>query len=245
MNQQQGVGKTTTVINLAHALALAGKQVAIIEMDPDGNVAKRLGLAKSSQGMDAVLLDDKSLDELMETARNNLKLIQSGEALLSYETVETGGSARAYKLKTAIQHSTLKDYDFVLIDSPSKFGLLSLNCIFASNDVVMPISSHFESFYGISQLIDIIKRAEKITGFSIKLWLLTIRMNMKRQLANQLRKKIVEHFPNRVFNTIINESTELAESEVMGKTIFEYQADSRSVMDFSSLAVDLIEGRVN
>jgi chromosome partitioning protein len=245
MNQQQGVGKTTTVINLAHALALAGRKVAIIDMDPDGNIATQLGLEKSTSGMDAVLLDKKSLDESIEAARNNLILIQSGDGLLSYETLERGGSAQAYKLKKVIEASSLQHYDFVLIDSPSKFGLLSLNCIFASDDVVMPIASHFESLSGITQLIDIIKRAEKITGFSIKLWLLTIRMNMKRRLASELRQKIIEHFPKRVFNTIILENTDLVESKAMGKTIFEYQVDSQSVMDYTSLALDVMEGRVS
>jgi chromosome partitioning protein len=244
MNQQQEIGKTTTVMNLAHALALAGKQVAIIEMDPKGNLSTMLGLAESPLGIDHVLLNDMPLNDVMVSARNNVMLIPAGHELMSYETVEKGGSARAYKLKRAIEASVLQGYDYVLIDSPSKFGLLSLNCVFASSDIVMPVTSHYESLNGISQLIDVVKRTELITGFSLKLWLLSTRMNMKRRLAVELRHRICKYFPKRVLSTIINEHTGLAENNVMGKTVFEDPTNTISSADYASLAIDVMEGRV-
>lgn len=244
MNQKGGVGKTTTVSNLGHALALAGKSVTILDMDPQGNIANSFGLENKQKGLDKVLLEERSIDDVVITARENLDIAFAGQQLADYEHIATGGVSRAHKLRQAIEHSTLRTRDFVLIDSSEQSGLLGLNVMLAADEIIVPAPSDYLSLQGLSRMIHIFKRAESMSGRSIKLWLLSTRTNLQRHLAHDIRQRVIQVFPERAFKTVIRENRMLAEALRFGKTIFDYQQDSVGAKDYQSLANDLLQGRV-
>lgn len=242
MNQKRGVGKTTTTINLGHALALIGKRVTVLDMDPEGHVAIAYGLDNKQAGLDKVLLEELSIDDATFSTRENLDVVLAGEQLAEYENVSAGGSGRGHKLRLAIENSALKERDFVLIDCSSSTGLLGLNAIFAADEVMIPVSNDYLSLQGLSKMIQIFKRAELLSGRSIKLWLVSTRMDLHRRLAHEIRSRILKYFPARVFKTAIRENVALAEAPSFGKTIFEYKQDSTGTEDYQALAQDLLLG---
>ncbi|NQY27635.1 MAG: AAA family ATPase [Piscirickettsiaceae bacterium] len=244
MNQNEGVGKTTTTINLGHALALAGKRVTVLDMDPQGHVAIAYGLDKKQAGLDHVLLDDRAIGDVAIMARENLEVVLAGEYLADYENVLEGGASRGYKLRLAIENSALKERDFVLIDCSSASGLLGINALFAADEVMMPISSNYLSLQGLSKMMRIFKRAEALSGRSIKLWLVSTRMNLHRRLAHEVRRRVLTCFPGRVLKTVIRENYALAEALGFGKTIFDYKQASTGAEDYQALAQDLLLGRI-
>jgi chromosome partitioning protein len=244
MNQKGGVGKTTTTINLGHALALAGKKVTLLDMDPQGQVATAYGIGATLPGLDEVLLDDIHIDELTISVKENLTVVPAGKRLADFEHID-GGSERAYALQKAIAVSSLSEQDFVLIDCPPSSGLLGMNAMFAATEVLIPISGDYLSLHGLSRMMQILKRAESFTGETIKLWLVSTRMQLRRRLTQEVRNKILKYFPGRVLNTVIRENVSLAESPSFGQTIFDYKNTSAGAEDYSALAQDLLKGRTS
>jgi len=242
MNQKGGVGKTTTAINLAHALSLAGKRVTLLDMDPMGQISTGYGLENTQHGLDKVLLEDMSIDDVKISIKENLVLVTAGQHLADYEHITTGGSSRGHKLRLAIESSTLKDHDFVLIDSPSSTGLLAINAMFAASELLIPVSADYPSLQGLSRIVLLLKRVEPLSGHAIKLWVACTRMQIRRRLSQEIKNKICRYFPGRVFNTVIRENHTLVESSGFGKTIFDYKQDSAGAEDYSSLAQDLLCG---
>jgi len=245
MNQKGGVGKTTTTINLGHALALAGKKVTLLDMDPQGQIATGYGIDNNVSGLDDVLLKDVAIDDIKQQVRDRLYVVPAGNKLADYEHVSTGGSARGHKLRLAIESSSLKDQDFILIDCPPSSGLLGINAMFAAREVLIPVSSDYLSLQGLSRMMQILKRAESLSGHPIKLWLVSTRMDMRRRLAHEVRNRILKYFPGRVFATVVRENVSLAECPSFGKTIFEYKSTSAGAEDYFALAQDIIERRIS
>jgi chromosome partitioning protein len=157
----------------------------------------------------------------------------------------SGGSSRGYKLKQAIDNSSLADVDFVLIDCPPSTGLLGLNAMLAVDEMIVPVSGDYLSLQGLSKLMQTLKRVQTLSGKEIVLWLASTRMQMSRRLTHEVRKRILKYFPGRVFQTVIKECVALAESPSFGKSIFDYKKDSKSAEDYQSLAQDLISGRTS
>lgn len=245
MNQKGGVGKTTTTINLGHALARAGKRVTLLDMDPQGQVSTGLGLSNDQGGLDEVLLDGETLDAMLVSARDNLNVVPAGNRLADFEHVTDGGSSRGHRLKSAIANSALTDQDFILIDCPPSTGLLGVNAMFAADELIVPVSGDYLSLQGLSRMMQILKRAESLIGHEINLWLVSTRMQMRRRLTHEVRKRILKYFPGRVFSTMVRENVSLAESPSFGKTIFDYKEASVGAEDYQSLAQDLLSGRTS
>jgi chromosome partitioning protein len=244
MNQKGGVGKTTTTVNLGHALARAGKKVSLLDTDPQGQVATGLGLT-NDKGLDNVLLNGEAIDDYIIQARDNLTIVPAGDELANFEHVSDGGSSRGHKLRLAIEASSLMESDYVLIDCPPSSGLLGINAMFAANELIIPVSGDFLSLQGLSRMMHILRRAESLSGHDIKLWLVMTRMQMRRRLTNEVRSKVLKYFPGRVFSTVIRENVSLAESPSFGKTIFDYKEGSAGGEDYQSLAEDLLTGRTS
>tara|TARA_R110001606_G_scaffold395213_1_gene567036 strand:- start:22446 stop:23204 length:759 start_codon:yes stop_codon:yes gene_type:complete len=243
MNQMDGVGKTTTAMNLGYALALAGKKVSLLDMDPQGQLAISLGFKNDQGGLDRVLLEGEKLDNYLIPARDNLGVVCAGNNLADFESIVTGGSSRGYLLRRAIEASTLLAGDFVLIDCPSSSGLLGINAMFAADELVIPVSSDYSSLQGLSQMIHILKRSEAVSGHHIRIWIVSTRMQLKHRLTAEVRLRILKYFPGRVLNTVIRENASLAECASFGLSVFEYQEKSTGAEDYLLLAQDLLSGR--
>ncbi|WP_297808925.1 ParA family protein [uncultured Methylophaga sp.] len=243
MNQKGGVGKTTTTVNLGHALSRAGNKVALMDLDPQGQVATSLGFDNNLPGLDRVLIEGLALDEIIVQARDGLDLIVAGSKLNQFEHTSEGGIQRGHRLREALQQSSLQQYDYVLIDCPPSSGLLGVNAMFAAAELMIPVSGDYLSLQGLSRMMQVMKRAEELAGHRIRLWLVSTRMQMRRKLTTEVRNRILKYFPGRVYFTPVRENVALAECPSFGKTIFDYRVNSPGAEDYRGLAQDVMSGR--
>lgn len=243
MNQKGGVGKSTTTMNVAHALAQAGHTVTAVDMDPQGHLAAGLGVATNGNGgIDAVLLDGAALREVLIDAREHLRLAPAGPKLSEFELVSQGGAKRGWYLRDALTEG-LEGQDFVLIDCPPSTGLLTMNAMFAAEEVLIPVAGDYLALHGLSRFMQILSHIDASLGRKTRTWVTLTRFHGRRRLAQDVRDKLVEYFPSSVLQTPVRECVALAESPSFGQTIFEYQKHSNGADDYRSLAADLINER--
>ena len=241
LNQKGGVGKTTTAINLAHAMALRGHKVTAIDMDPQNHLTAGLGKETHPQvGIDEVLLAESSVKETIIDARENLRLIPAGTRL---SEVEQGARGVKGGLLLANEVKKMRGQDFVFIDCPPSSGVLAMNAILAAKEIIVPVSSDFLALHGMSRLMGILKQVDKRLNHKMTIWVVLTRFHARRRLANEVRDKLVKYFPSSVLSTPIREAVALAESPSYGQTIFEYQKRSNGSKDYEALADDLLHGR--
>lgn len=247
MNQKGGVGKTTTTLNLAHALALQGQKVLMLDMDPQGHLGSCFGIdSHKSAGMDNVLLDSERLQSAIIEARENLFLVPAGSRLGEIETMPqhgTGSGNTGYHLHNALALMDSKPFDYILVDCPPASGLLAMNAILACDEFIVPVTGDYLALQGLSRLIKVVSHIEQALQKTTKKWFVLTRFQKQRKLAQQIRDKMVGYFPNQVFATVIRENVALAESPGFAKTIFEYRPKSNGAEDYQRLAVDLLEQR--
>jgi len=245
MNQKGGVGKTTTTLNLAHALARCGQVVVSIDMDPQSHLTAGFGLMEKSQkGIGEILIgDDVTVKDVLLEARENLFVIPSGDRLGDLEHLQVGGAKRGFLLRDAIKEQ-IKRADYILIDCPPSSGILGINSLLAAQEVLIPVSGDFFALQGLSRLMNIFSHIESSLKHKAEKWVVLTRFQERRRLAKEVRVKVMEHFPGRVLQTAIRETVALAESPGFGQTIFEYQANGNGAEDYQLLAEDLIKGRV-
>ena len=240
LNQKGGVGKTTTAINLAHAMALRGHKVTAIDMDPQNHLTAGFGEETHPQsGIDEVLLGESTFAEMRIQARENLKLVPAGTRLSEVEQSVRGvkgGHLLANEVKKLRQ-------DFVFIDCPPSSGILSMNAILAAKEIIIPVSSDYLALHGMSRLMSILKHVDDRLDHKMKVWVALTRFHSRRRLANEVRNKLVSYFQDSVLVTPVREAVALAESPSYGKTIFEYQKRSNGAIDYANLADDLLNGR--
>lgn len=243
INQKGGVGKTTTATNLAHGLALKGYQVLAIDLDPQAHLASSLGITREDiAGLDAVFLKGIPLHSVQLQVRENLKLISAGGHLNEVENLE-GGKSRGLLLKRAIDQYD-EDIDFIIIDCPPSSGLLVINALFATQEVLIPMTGDYLAMQGLSHLMATLSNFEEALNKSYKQWIVLSRFHDRRRLAQEVREKLINYFPDSVFKTSISEAASLAECPGFGKTVFEYKPNSKSCEEYLLLVDDLISGRV-
>ncbi len=243
LNQKGGVGKTTTSVNLTHALAKMGYKVTVIDLDPQGHLAVSFGqISSKTAGIDEVMLGQKTLQSQATEIRDNLKLIVAGPRLQEIEQLNEGGAHRGQLLKEALAQSS--EDDFIFLDCPPSSGILVANALFAAEEIIIPMTGDFLSLQGLAFLMGTIKRFEKTLRKKYKISLVMSRFSTTRRISKEVLHTICKHFPKQVLATVIREAALLAECPGLGKTIHDYRAGSRSARDFRNLAQDFIESRV-
>ncbi len=243
MNQKGGVGKTTTTLNLAHALAQKGQRVLAIDLDPQAHLTAGFGIdTRSSSGVDEVLMEGAAISEYRVSVRDKLDLLPAGIRLGEMEHRAEGGARRGWLLKEAL--SRVRGKDYVLVDCPPSSGILGMNALLASREVLVPVAGDFFSLQGLARLMNIFEHIEGALNQKTDKWVVLTRFHERRRLAREVRDKILAYFPGRVLRTPIRETVSLAESPGFGQTIFEYQGRSNGAEDYLALAEDIVKGRV-
>lgn len=243
INQKGGVGKTTTALNLAHALALAGQRVLALDLDPQGHLGVGLGVSERNvPGMDEILLGGERLTDYIVHTRNKLDVIPAGPGLANMEHVSEGGMQRGMRLKKALA-PVVDDYDVVMIDCPPAAGLLGMNALFAAGDLVIPVSSDFLALHSLTRLMETLQFVEQTCKRTLRKHLVMTRYQKQRRLAREVRESLQEHFPGQLMKVSIRETVALAESPSYGETIFEYKGAGNGADDYRTMAAELTTER--
>ena len=243
INQKGGVGKTTITTNLGHALALLGHRVTVIDLDPQGQLAASFGIFRAPRrGIDQVLLDGMQLEDVQLLARDLITLIPAGTGLQGVEELHEGGAARARLLRQAMA-GRLAGQEFVLIDCPPSSGMLVANAIFAADEVLMPVGGDYLSLNGLAKMLATLQRFAPFLEQPLRQWIELSRFVPRRRLSQEVRGKLLDHFPEQLLAVPIREAAVLAECPGAGRTIFEYRRTSHAAKEFTELAQDLIDRR--
>ena len=244
INQKGGVGKTTTVINLAAGLSQQKKKILVIDLDPQGNATTGLGLSNMENSTDTiygVLNGSKEIyDVIKKTQFENLDLITSNVDLsgLEVETADDGNRAFILKLKLA---SYLNDcsgsYDYILIDCPPSLSLLTVMALVSSHSLVVPLQTEFFALEGLTQLMKTIERIKVSLNPELKIRGILLTMYDKRnKLSSQVEKEARDYFNEKVYTTVIPRNVRLSEAPSHGMPVLIYDKScvgSRSYFNFT------------
>ena len=230
INQKGGVGKTTTVINLAAGLSMKGKKILVIDLDPQGNATTGLGLSNtttSDQTIYNVLNGNKKIsDAIQSTNFENLNLISSNVDLSGLEVETAGDSRRAFKLKdelTAILNDSKPLYDYIIIDCPPSLSLLTIMALVASEALVVPLQTEFFALEGITQLMKTIERIKSNLNPSLEIRGILLTMYDKRnKLSGEVELEARNYFKDKVYNTAVPRNVRLSEAPSHGVPVLIY-----------------------
>jgi chromosome partitioning protein len=241
-NQKGGVGKTTTAVNLAAALARAGRRVLLIDCDPQSNATSSLGAQPGTQpSIYDILTGLRTLDDCtVETPQSGLWLVPSSPDLAGGEIELATTDQREYRLQQAVLASQTP-YDVVLLDCSPSLGLLTLNALTAADGVLIPVQCEYMALEGLSHLAGTIDLIRENLNHELSIQGLILTMyDSRTKLAQAVVQEVRDHFPQ-TFRTVVPRSVRLSEAPSHGKTIFEYAPDSRGAEAYQELAAELLD----
>lgn len=242
-NQKGGVGKTTTAVNLGACLAQNGKNVLVIDHDPQGNTTSGIGLKKVEikSCIYDVLINEVPLEEvILPTQIEKLKIAPATIRLAGAEAELVGMMARDQRLKRAIE--AVKDsFEFILIDCPPSLGNLTINALAAANSIIVPIQCEYYALEGLSQLMKTIQLVQKYSNPDLRIEGVVLTMyDSRTNLSTQVTEEVRRYFHDKVYNTIIPRNIRLSEAPSFGLPITLYDEKSKGAESYIELAKEVI-----
>ena len=241
INQKGGVGKTTTVINIAAQIALRGFRVLVIDSDSQGNCATGLGVDKSkvkNTTRDLILSPETAVDSRHATAVENLHIIVGDRSLIGLEQEMMRQLGREKRMKEALQ-PLLAHYDLVLVDTPPSLGLVTINALVASDGVLVPVQTEYFALEGLALLSGTIREVRSLLNERLGVDGVLLTMHSQTLLNKQVAGEVLENFPDLVVRPAIRRNVRLAEAPSHGIPIHLHDPSSPGGKDYQDIATEL------
>lgn len=244
VNQKGGVGKTTTAVNIGAYLAQHGRQVLLVDIDPQANATSGLGIDHRNleHGVYEALIGERPIFEVIKrTVQDGYKVAPATMSLAGAGIELVGMDEREFRLKRILEE-VREEYDYIIIDGPPSLGLLTINSLVAADEVLIPIQSEYYALEGLSQLLNTINLVQANLKPELGVMGAIITMFDKRnRLSDSVMKELYQYFPNRIFRTVVPRSVRLAEAPSYGRSILHYDGSSRGAKAYERLAREIID----
>ena len=244
-NQKGGVGKTTTAINLATALAAIGERVLIVDLDPQGNASTGLGIDRRDRKISSydLLIGEATVNQTaLPTAVPNLYIVPSTMDLLGIEMEISQQSDRVFKLKKALSHPEAFDFSYILLDCPPSFNLLTMNAMAAAHSVLVPLQCEFFALEGLSQLLETVDQVRRTVNPRLDIQGIVLTMfDARNNLAQQVVNDVRTHLGEKVYHTLIPRNVRVSEAPSYGKPAILYDLKCAGSQAYLQLASEVIQ----
>lgn len=244
INQKGGVGKTTSAVNVSSYLSQAGKFVLLVDLDPQGNASSGLGInpREVENSLYSAMMGDSDVKEcIMKTSEQGFDIIPATQDLAGANIELVGVDNREFRLYDVLR-KVRTEYDYIVIDSPPSLGILTINGLVASDSVIIPVQAEYYALEGLGQLLETINLVKDNLQPNLSIMGAVVTLFDKRnRLARQVVKEMQQHFPGKVFESIVPRNVRLAEAPSFGQSISIFDSFNSGARAYKNLAKEIIE----